>query len=128
VHRSRLYGFFVDSPLADAAKSVDFWAAALGATPVRGDEADDPYTELRGAIRRGVTFEVQAVDDAQRYHLDIETDDVAAETERLIGLGASEVALHEGWVVLRAPGGHLFCVVPVQSEPDVFAADARTWS
>jgi hypothetical protein len=125
MHRSRLYGFFVDSPLADAQRSVEFWAAALGATPVRGDEPDDPYVALDGAT--SVAFEVQAVDDEPRYHVDIETDDVVAETARLRALGATEVARHDGWVVLRAPGGHLCCVVPVQTEPDVFAAGARTW-
>jgi hypothetical protein len=104
---------------------VEFWAAALGARTVRGDEDDDPYVALQGAT--SFAFEVQAVDDTPRYHLDIETDDVAAETERLTRLGAVEVARHEGWVVLRAPGGHLFCVVPVQSEPEAFVADARTW-
>lgn len=125
MHRSRLYGLFVDSPLAVAQRSVEFWAAALGATPVRGDEPDDPYVALQGAT--SVAFEVQAVDDEPRYHVDIETDDVVAETARLLALGATEVSRHDGWVVLRAPGGHLCCVVPVQSEPDVFAAGACTW-
>jgi catechol 2,3-dioxygenase-like lactoylglutathione lyase family enzyme len=128
VHRSRLYGFFVDSPLAEAERSVAFWASALGATPVHRDEDDDPFVALRGGAGVGLAFEVQAVDDVPRYHLDIETDDVAAETARLLGLGATEVDRQDGWVVLRAPGGHLLCVVPVQSEPDVFAADANTWS
>ncbi|MCA2227752.1 VOC family protein [Nonomuraea aurantiaca] len=30
--------------------------------------------------------------DAPRFHVDIETDDVEAETRRLLALGASEVA------------------------------------
>jgi glyoxalase superfamily protein len=69
----------------------------------------------------------RAVDDVPRYHVDIETDDVGAETARLLALGATEVARHDGWLVLRAPGGHLCCVVPVQSDPDVFVAGARPW-
>jgi len=28
---------------------------------------------------------------------------------------------------LRSPGGHLLCVVPVHSDPETFAASARTW-
>ncbi|HZN74886.1 MAG TPA: VOC family protein [Micromonosporaceae bacterium] len=125
MHKSRLYGIFVDVPVADASKAVDFWAGALGVTPVPGED-DDPYTVLPGAID-GLSMEVQAVADAPRYHLDIETDDVAAEVHRLTDLGASEVVRHESWVVLRALGGHLVCVVPVQSERDSFAAPARTW-
>jgi len=29
--------------------------------------------------------------------------------------------------VLRAPGGHLVCVLPVHGSPDVFKAHANTW-
>lgn len=125
MHRSRLYGLFVDAPVAEADDAVRFWATALGATAIPGRD-DDPYTVLRGAIP-GLAMEVQAVDDAPRYHLDIETDDVAAEVERLTGLGATEVLRHHGWVVLRAPGGHLLCVVPVQSDKKLFAAKATEW-
>jgi Glyoxalase-like domain len=124
MHRSRLYGIFVDTPLAEAQQSVGFWAAALGATPVPGD--DNPFVALRGALGE-LAFEVQAVDDAPRFHVDIETDDVAAETARLLALGATEHVRHDGWGVLRAPGGHLLCVVPVQSDRALFEATARTW-
>ena len=72
-------------------------------------------------------MEVQAVDDAPRYHLDIETDDVSAEVGRLIGLGATEMARRDGWTVLRALGGHLVCVVPVQSDPEFFSTNARSF-
>jgi catechol 2,3-dioxygenase-like lactoylglutathione lyase family enzyme len=81
MHRSRMYGVFVDAPVVDAEDAVSFWTEALGAAPVRGDE-DDPFVALYGATG-DPAFEVQAVDDAPRYHVDIETDDVAAETQRL---------------------------------------------
>jgi hypothetical protein len=42
-------------------------------------------------------------------------------------LGATEHVRHDGWGVLRAPGGHLLCVVPVQSDRALFEATARTW-
>jgi hypothetical protein len=120
-----LYGIFVDTPHDQAKRAVEFWGAALGVTPVPGG-VDDPFTDFPGATT--VAFEVQGVDDTPRYHLDIETDDVAAETARLMGLGATEEARPDGWVVLRAPGGHLVCVVAVQSSPEAFAAGARTWT
>ncbi len=50
-----------------------------------------------------------------RFHLDIETDDVAAEVARLTGLGAVKVADGRTWVVMRDPSGLLFDVVPHQS-------------
>jgi len=125
MHRSRLYGVFVDVPLGEADSAAEFWAQALGAAPVRGDE-DDPYVAMYGANPM-FAFEVQAVDDTQRYHLDIETDDVEAEVARLKDLGANEYNRHSSWVVLQAPGGHLVCVVPVQSQRDFFDAHAKSW-
>jgi predicted RNA-binding protein (virulence factor B family) len=121
MHRYRMYGLFVDAPLHAADAAVAFWSAALGARPSAGDDA---YTRLDGALS-GLVMEVQAVDDAPRYHLDIETDDVPAEVARLIGLGATVVTDSGTWTVLRAPGGHLLCVVPVQSDKAFFAANSR---
>jgi hypothetical protein len=116
---------FIDAPLAEAGAAVDFWGRALGVTPHRM-ESDEAFTALPG-VAGDVVLEVQSVDDAPRYHMDIETDDVAAETERVVALGATVETRREGWNILRAPGGHLFCVVPVQSKPDFFAAHASTW-
>jgi hypothetical protein len=125
VHRSRFYGLFIDTPTAEAAAAAAFWSAALGATaePVPG-EAE--FTALTGALP-GISVDVQAVDDTPRYHVDIETDDVEAEVARLTALGATVVARPPGFCILRAPGGHLLCVVPVQSDPALFTATARTW-
>ncbi|MFI7614528.1 VOC family protein [Nonomuraea terrae] len=61
---------------------------------------------------------VQAVgDDAPRFHVDIETDDVEVETRRLLALGAREVTRRQECRILRAPGGHLMCVLPVEKRP-----------
>ncbi|MFC8193916.1 VOC family protein [Streptomyces sp. NPDC057298] len=54
-------------------------------------------------------------------------DDVGAEVARLLGLGAAEVSCWLQRHVLRAPGGHLLCVIPIHSDPDLFAATARIW-
>jgi hypothetical protein len=124
MHRSRLYGLFIDTPTAEAPAAVAFWAAALGATP-RGVPDEPEFTTLDGAVP-GLAVDVQAVDDAPRYHLDIETDDVPAEIARLRALGAVVATGHPEFSVLRAPGGHLVCVVPVQSG-DAFAAGATVW-
>ena len=65
---------------------------------------------------------VQAVADAPRHHVDLETDDVAAEVRRLVALGAQEVSSWQRCHVLRAPGGHLLCVVPLHSDEAAGAA------
>ena len=61
-----------------------------------------------------------------RIHLDIETDDVAAEVARLVALGATIVDEPEGFVVLDDPAGLVFCVVPIQTGAD-FDAHAVAW-
>ena len=126
MHRSRVFALLLDAPAGQASEVTAFWSAALGA-PARPDSAEPQFTRLHDAIPGLVTI-VQAVDDAPRYHLDIETDDVEAETARLVALGATQVAQWLECRVLRAPGGHLLCVVPVHSEPEFFVTHARTWS
>ena len=125
MHRSRLVGILIDTPATQVGAEVDFWSAALGATsfPAPGEEQ---YTVLSGAAPGLITV-IQAVEDAPRYHLDIETDDLAAEVARLTALGAEPVARWQDAHTLRSPGGHLLCVVPVHSDPETFAASARTW-
>src|SRR5690606_16221283 len=79
------------------------------------DPAEPRSTVLHHALP-GLVTAVQCVDDAPRFHLDIETDDVDAETARLVLLGAAEVAREHGRRVLRTPGGHVVCIVPVRSD------------
>jgi hypothetical protein len=126
MHRSRVYAVLIDVPRADAERATAFWAAAFGARPQ--PYAPEPqFTDLHGALP-GLVAAVQALDEGgPRFHLDFETDDVAAETARLVALGATPVARWQECQVLRVPGGHLVCVLPVESPPEVFDAEARTW-
>jgi hypothetical protein len=57
--------------------------------------------------------------------LDIETDDIEAEVQRLEALGAKRVKQIHTWWVLEAPTGQRFCVVRPQ-RPD-FPEAANTW-
>jgi len=91
--------------------------------PVPGEAQ---FTSLPGAFP-GLVTAIQAVDDEPRYHVDIETDDVAAETARLVALGAVELRRWLDCRILRAPGGHLLCVIPLHSDPDTFRRLARVW-
>ena len=56
-------------------------------------------------------IEVQKVSHASRVHLDIESDDIDAEADRLERLGAKRIGFVKRWWVMEAPGGHRFCVV-----------------
>jgi hypothetical protein len=126
MHRSRVYALLIDAPAAEATRAAEFWSAALGVS-TRTHPAEPQFVGLHEALP-GLVTAVQAVDDEPRFHLDIETDDVPAETARLIGLGATEVSRWLECRILRAPGGHLLCVLPVESPPELFAAEARSWS
>ena len=125
MHRSRLSTLLIDVPVADAQTAAGFWSAALGvrAVPVPGEEQ---FTSLPGAVP-GLVVAVQSVDDSPRYHLDIETDDIDAETARLVELGAVEESRWLDCRTLRVPGGQLICVIPRHSDPEEFARGAHVW-
>ncbi|TDC60271.1 glyoxalase/bleomycin resistance/dioxygenase family protein [Actinomadura sp. GC306] len=125
MHRSRLVGILIDTPAEDADAAADFWSAALGATPYPAPD-EEQFTVLQGAVP-GLLTVVQSVDGPPRYHLDIETDDLEAEVARLTALGAEPVSQWKEAHTLRAPGGHIFCVVPVHSPAETFASKAQTW-
>ena len=124
MHRSRLSTLLIDAPVDDARAAAGFWSAALG-VPAVPEPDEEQFTSLPGAFP-GLVVAVQAVDDAPRYHLDIETDDVPAEVARLLSLGASMLVEYDEYAVLTDPVGMVFCVVPVQTG-DAFERHATTW-
>lgn len=122
MHRVLLREVVIDVPSHLLVPTRDFWAAALDGTP----HTDETYPEFHALDRAASTALVGVQDigmSTPRVHVDIESDDVDAEVARLVGLGATEVARHGTWVVLRDPAGLLFCVVRVES-PD-FAQRSR---
>ncbi|MFC0004452.1 VOC family protein [Micromonospora siamensis] len=125
MHRSRVYALIIDAPRDEADAAAAFWSAALG-VPAGPAPGEPQFIDLHGALP-GLVAAVQSVDDAPRLHLDIETDDPVAETDRLLALGATQVARWQECRVLRVPGGHLVCVLPVESDRELFDAQARAW-
>ncbi|MEV4621100.1 VOC family protein [Asanoa sp. NPDC049573] len=124
-HRSRLSTILIDVPTSEAPVAAAFWSKALGvpATKVSGEEQ---FIALPRALP-DVVLSLQAVDDQARYHLDVETDDVDAETARLVALGAVEIGRWLECRTLRAPGGHLICVIPCHSDPELFKRLSQVW-
>ena len=125
MHKSRLAGFIIDCDTDDLDAAAAFWGAALGAPAKHSaDLGKSPYVGLE--VEDGEPYvEVQKVAHPSRVHLDIETDDVEAEFERLEGLGAKRLDAIRDWVVMEAPTGQRFCVVPVVRGG--FDAKATTW-
>jgi len=128
MHRSRIGVVLIDHPEDRYEAAATFWAAALGAPRVHpdGPPEDDPYESLPSLGGTNLELQRTGAGTAPRVHIAIETDDVAAETTRLVGLGAT-VREHrsEGYTILDDPGGMVFCVVPVQTAD--FAEHATVW-
>ena len=83
MHRSQLAGFIIDCKTEDLRAAATFWGAALG-MKLKGldGEEGEHYVRLEDPAH-GLTIEVQKVRHESRVHLDIETDDVEAEVERM---------------------------------------------
>jgi len=125
MHRSRLCALLIDCDTADIDAAARFWASALG----RSMDMDHPGT--RGDYRMLETppdepiVQIQRVAHESRVHLDIETDNIPAEVQRLETLGATVVSRLPRWVVMQAPTGQRFCVVRVQRPG--FPKNANAW-
>jgi len=102
----------------DVDRESDFWAAALDYVP--RDEDDDGFRLLRPREGTGPNLSLDRVKAGDRVppriHLDLYAEDQAAEVERLVGLGATEVHWDKrpadaDYVILADPEGNRFCVV-----------------
>jgi predicted enzyme related to lactoylglutathione lyase len=126
MHRSRINGILIDCNVEDVQAAAQFWAEALGR------RVDPHHPGTRGNYvmletpEDEISVQIQRVDHESRIHLDIETDDIPAEVERLEKLGATVDTRMDRWVVMRAPSGQRFCVVRVQR--DGFDKNANSWS
>ena len=126
MHRSRLCTALIDCEGSAFEKGIAFWGRALGMRVKR--RRDQRYVSLVGELggEGGLNIVLQHVPKGERgVHLDIETDDVEAEVARLEKIGARRKANVRSWVVMEAPSGHAFCVVPVQRKD--FPAGASEW-
>ncbi|MEU9139843.1 VOC family protein [Streptomyces sp. NPDC048404] len=109
---------FVDRPAAELGRALGFWTAVTGTTlsEPRGDQGEF-VTLLPG--EGDACVKAQSVGDgAGGAHLDLSVEDVPALVEWALRLGAAVVADHDGWAVLRSPGGQLFCAVPWNGESE----------
>jgi catechol 2,3-dioxygenase-like lactoylglutathione lyase family enzyme len=123
MHKSRLAGFIIDCKTDDLQAAAAFWGGALG-MEVRALPGEEDYLQLVHPQDR-LHIEVQSVTHPSRVHLDIETDDIEAEVQRLERLGAKRVERINTWWVMEAPTGQRFCVVRAKAAG--FAAEARAW-
>jgi predicted enzyme related to lactoylglutathione lyase len=100
---------------ADLEVMTRFWSAALDLLP-SSTQPDDDFRVLRGD-RVNVSLQRVAtpVTARDQMHLDLYSDDVEAQLERLTALGATMVRRavdddEDHYVVLTDPEGNEFCV------------------
>jgi hypothetical protein len=125
MHRSRIGVVLIDHQQNDWERGAAFWAGVQGVQPVP-EEDDDTYASLGRIGSVSLASQRTGEGTPARVHLDIETDDVAAEIARVVALGASVVEDRGDYAVLLDPGGLVFCVVPVQTG-ELFEREARSW-
>ena len=126
-HRSRLAGFIIDCNTDDLDAAADFWSQALGCSVADRDAGAPGGAQYQqfGDTLGDLHIEVQKVDHPSRVHLDIESDDIDAEADRLEKLGAKKIAFLKRWWVMEAPTGQRFCVVRMRE--DSARAAPRRW-
>ncbi|MDH5170810.1 MAG: VOC family protein [Gammaproteobacteria bacterium] len=125
MHKSKLAGFIIDCQTSNLDGAASFWSEALGMPMEQLPGAEgEKYVRLKDKTGQ-MHVEVQSVDHASRVHLDIETDNIVAEVERLRALGAVVVEHVHSWCVMQAPTGQRFCVVRKDSER--FDQQANVW-
>ena len=125
MHKSRLGGLIIDCETEDLDGAAEFWGKALGYETENSTEPEDKNYVLLRTEPDEPHVEVQQVTHPSRVHIDIETDDIDAEVERLEKLGARRIGKVRDWWVMEAPTGHRFCVVNAQRSS--FDERANTW-
>ncbi|MBD1584726.1 VOC family protein [Pseudoalteromonas sp. S16_S37] len=127
MHKSRLAALVIDSKVDDIEQANTFWEQALGYARIDCDEEwSSRYTQLDTPDDQPQIL-IQKTEHESRVHLDIETDDIAAEVARLEAIGAKVVKTLERWVVMQAPTGHRFCVVHPQRSDFDEADNVNVW-
>ncbi|MGW0826528.1 VOC family protein [Streptomyces sp. NPDC002845] len=110
---------FIDRPAAEFDAACDFWTAVTGTKPSesRGERGEFVTLLPDGHDGADACLKAQAVEAAPGgAHLDLAVADVPALVASALDLGAEAVTRHDGWAVLRSPGGQLFCAVPWHGE------------
>jgi len=109
-HRSRVDQVCIDIAPGAYETECRFWSELTGWPAEQTDDRE--FRRLRTPADLTVRILLQRLDEADgpvRGHIDVATDDMAAETARLETLGASVLGTYEWWTAMDAPGGIEVC-------------------
>lgn len=114
-HRSRVDQLCLDIPPGAYDAECDFWATLTGWEVTAGLRPE--FRRLQVPTGLPLQILLQRLEDGPVHgHIDIATDDRAAEVARLAGLHAPKVAEYDDWTALRPPAGPAVCVT--DRDPD----------
>lgn len=107
--------------VTDSQRQEAFWTAALNYEP-KEESRDHDFIILRPKDGVGPSISLDQLKSSDnirpRIHLDLYTEDQAAEVERLKDLGATEVhwdkrPANADYIIMEDPEGNRFCVVDI---------------
>ena len=109
---------FLDTPADDFDAAVAFWSAVTGwrTSDRRGE--DGQFVSLLPAAGSAYV-KMQAVDRPAGLHLDLDTVDRPASTDRARALGATTAWTYHDVAVMRSPGGFTFCQTLLDGDPSL---------
>ncbi len=112
-HRSRLAQVCIDAPAEAFERELAFWKQVTGWEVHRSGRPE--FTDLVPPAAAPLRLLLQRLGDDDpkertRAHIDLGSDDIDAEAERLTALGARYVDRFSGWALLVDPAGLPFCV------------------
>lgn len=122
---ARLHLVVLDVPSEQLDATTAFWSDLFGVESRIAGATFPAFTFLGGIPGPdgdvGLLVQDIGADATARIHLDLHVGGPSArdaEVARLERLGAERIGAHGHWLVLAAPGGHLFCVVPDRKDDE----------
>ncbi|MDT8322423.1 MAG: VOC family protein [Xanthomonadales bacterium] len=120
-HRSLLTTLMIDCLDEHFDQSYEFWSGALGLAG-RRPRAGQKYATL-GRLEIPLVVRMQRVHRDPGYHLDISTNDMRAERERMLANGARAKYRIKRWWVMEDPSGNAFCLIRPEEGFDQYAKE-----
>lgn len=114
---------FIDRPADRFDEAAAFWSTVTGTRlSERRGERGEFATLLPSS--GDPCLRIQAVGGSGGAHLDLDVEDPESARHAALEHGASLVGEHDGWTVLRSPGGVVFCLTAengTQAPPPIAA-------
>lgn len=108
-HRSLADQLCLDVPPAAYDAECAFWAALLGVEVLDTTGSEFRRLDVPGPVQVLVQ-RLEEDEPVARGHVDVASDDRAAEVARLAALGARDAGVGDDWTVLDPPAGPVLCV------------------